>query len=391
MLNNGKISIKSIDKAIAIVLSFCLLLLSYAQINASLSRRFDEAITTITNGYYYFLAFGCFFVFLLFHRQKKVNVVLWLLFLYLAFGYLAINSLSAISIFHSLLLTFWIFCFSFGNRLVNADKETHVYFVKTVCWVVVLPLSLYCIFKFFTTDMLVDQHAADAFFAIVVYLPFVLMLEGNKIIKTFFYVMLVTVAILSIKRSIIVGVVSCSLVYAILSEHRKVFSKWYFWIVLAGVLLLGYYLYGVVSETIIYRFTRLEEDGGSGRDYIYDVILSSFHQSEWQAKLFGHGYQSVTAINDWKLAHNDLLQLLYDYGIIGVGLYLLLLLSLVALVIKKFLKRDVNKTLYAAFVSSITLFLILSFLNCFVYSTMLIAPIMMALGILDEKIKCEMS
>ena len=122
MLNNGKISIKSIDKAIAIVLSFCLLLLSYAQINASLSRRFDEAITTITNGYYYFLAFGCFFVFLLFHRQKKVNVVLWLLFLYLAFGYLAINSLSAISIFHSLLLTFWIFCFSFGNRLLGCGS-----------------------------------------------------------------------------------------------------------------------------------------------------------------------------------------------------------------------------------------------------------------------------
>ena len=172
--------------------------------------------------------------------------------------------------------------------------------------------------------------------------------------------------------------------------HKKIFSKWYFWLLLVGLIVSGYYLYGVVSETVTFRFNQLEEDGGSGRNIIYERIFYSFQQSEWNEKLFGQGYQSVVNINNGALAHNDLLQLLYDFGVVGVGLFLMFFLSLVFSVIDRFSRRNANKTLYAAFVSSLLLFGILSFLNCFIYSIMFIAPIMLALGIMDERVRDEL-
>lgn len=395
MSNNGILYVKYIDKAIVLVISFFLLLLSYSQIDVGIANRLEETTSFGINNNLILIVIFCFIVFLLFYRKKYINLWLGLLFAYLVLGYLIGTTHSSFrNIFSTLtLMTFWVFCFSFGGRLVDVNETLSSFFIKTINIIVVLPLSLFCIYKFFTTNLIMEQHTLDAFFALIVYFPFVLMMEKNTILKTILFVLLLIVAVLSFKRSIIIGVLVCSLVYVLFSytERKKLFSKWYFWLLLVGIIVSGYYIYGIVSETILYRFDRLEEDGGSGRDYIYKLIISSVQQSNWQEVLFGHGYQSVRTINNLMLAHNDLLQLLYDFGIIGMCLYLFFLLSMIILAIKKFSKYKSNKTLYAAFVSSIVLFLILSFLNCFIYSTMFIAPIMLALGIMDEKVRFELS
>ena len=55
--------------------------------------------------------------------------------------------------------------------------------------------------------------------------------------------------------------------------------------------------YGVLESTgriqILDRFARLGDDGGSGRDVIWLIVLNAYHSSGLVQRLFGHGFQSV--------------------------------------------------------------------------------------------------
>lgn len=381
------------DKLNARILVLCLLVLSYFQISTGIARRLDEVaeLPQISN-YIFFLIFICFIVFFFSHphKQKRKQIVLLLLLIDILWGCYITTNLSFKDLFSSTLMIFWGFCFLFGCRLVNTDRELTEYFIRIINIVLVLPLSMYCLFAFFTTDMIVNQGSTDAFFAIVVYLPFVLMLQSNRQLKFVNSVLVSSVALVSVKRSILIGVSVSLLLFFLLTEHKKILTKWHFWLVLGFIIILGRYIYGIVSDTIIYRFLHLEADQGSGRELIYQTIYSSFQQAEWSEMIFGHGFQAVLHINDGKLAHDDFLQLLYDYGLVGVALYFVFMVSMVFSAVRCYKKRYFNKELYATYVGSLTLFLIMIFLNCFIYSIMLIAPIMLALGILKTRIENEL-
>ena len=81
-----------------------------------------------------------------------------------------------------------------------------------------------------------------------------------------------------------------------------------------------------------------------------------------------------------EMAHNDILELLYDFGIIGAVIYFLFILSLFKNAIRH-RKDKLKKPLYAAFFSSLTFFVIISLSNCVIYSSMIISPFMLAFGI----------
>ena len=383
MQNN---SIKK-DKSIVFIIALCLFFLSYFYIRSSFVFRLEKEILSTSLFFRVFIV-SFFFIALfgLFHRQKKINVTIWLLGAYIFIIYFSTVKVSISNFISGLSLIFWVVCFSFGNRLSNANGELQLFFIKIVNIIIVLPLLLYSIFMFFTTNLIINQAATDAFFTVIVYLPFVMMLQEKKALKIILFLLMIIATIISMKRSLIIGVVACSLIYIMLTEHRKVFLKWYFWILLLVIVYLSYYFYNIVSETLFYRFAQLEEDGGTGRNTMYNTVLNAFVNSDLISIIFGHGYQSVTLILK-KLAHNDFLQLLYDCGLIGTGLYIIFMLSLIALAIRKYRTRKVNKKIYAAFISTLVLYLILSSLNCFIYSMVLISPIMLELGLMSGIIK----
>lgn len=369
------------DKFIVFSITLGLLFLSYFQFVFGIRYRLFKEEYPSTQIYFFIIEFVLFLFFGLFHKQKNVSFLLWILGGYLVFVFIVSKPIGLSIFVSSLFLVFWVFCFSFGNRLSNTSKELSSYFIKMVNLIIILPLLLFSLFTFFTTEELrINQLSTDAFFSVVVYLPFVLMMKEKKALKTVLYVLIVVATIVSMKRSLIIGVIACSLIYLMLSEHEKVFFKWYFWILLVGIVFMGNYLYNIVSETLFYRFAQLEVDGGTGRDIIYKRILYAFQQSSLSSQLFGHGYQSVRLIIG-KAAHNDFLQLLYDCGIIGAGLYIAFLLSMIVFAFRKYRKRRLNKTLYATFVSALLLYIVLASMNCFIYSPLLIAPLMLSLGL----------
>lgn len=90
------------------------------------------------------------------------------------------------------------------------------------------------------------------------------------------------------------------------------------------------------NVSTIERFLNLAEDEGSGRGYIWRVVMEHFGASSLLHKVFGHGYHSVAyRVYIWdraqSMAHNSYMETMYDYGLLG----LLFVLLFVAFIVKK--------------------------------------------------------
>lgn len=108
--------------------------------------------------------------------------------------------------------------------------------------------------------------------------------------------------------------------------------------ILLGVLGAG--LIGVFWFTRGEQFSeRLSDTSGSGRDVVYSTILDGFLKADISEILFGHGSMGVQILTGEKIglreyaryglqAHNDWLTLAYDFGLLGLTLFLLVHLAL---------------------------------------------------------------
>ena len=95
-------------------------------------------------------------------------------------------------------------------------------------------------------------------------------------------------------------------------------------ILLVLLIIAGYYLMiymdSVFNLKLFVRLEGLEEDGGSGRDVRWQYILLELRdRSSFLQLLLGHGFNKVRQLTGH--AHNDFLEVLYDYGIISFVLY----------------------------------------------------------------------
>ncbi|MFA6571853.1 MAG: hypothetical protein WCT77_11535, partial [Bacteroidota bacterium] len=79
-------------------------------------------------------------------------------------------------------------------------------------------------------------------------------------------------------------------------------------------------------DVIVYRF--VEEDTlntGSYRTLIWGNIFKGFFALPVSSQLFGSGYEYSKVLSNGMLAHNEFIGLLSDYGIVGVGLVVLII------------------------------------------------------------------
>lgn len=108
-----------------------------------------------------------------------------------------------------------------------------------------------------------------------------------------------------------------------------------FWVALAGVLLACFYIAAATNigqkfESAMFETTDVNvflEVFTNGRSEFWQVDLKAFLSSDWFTKLFGHGFSYVyelnlNAIGMRLYAHNDFLNVLLNFGIIGLLVYL---------------------------------------------------------------------
>ena len=103
----------------------------------------------------------------------------------------------------------------------------------------------------------------------------------------------------------------------------------------------------------------MQEDEGSGRIEIYEEVFFMVDKFDQKELLIGHGHNSTSEMIG-TFAHNEFLQVLIDYGLIGLFLYIALHLIL----IRKSITLIREKSSFAAsFFASYILFITIAMVS----------------------------
>lgn len=160
------------------------------------------------------------------------------------------------------------------------------------------------------------------------FLPFALLSE-KKVIKWGGTVLVLYTLLLCMKRTGFIAFVAGIVVY-ILVEYRSApkGSKKRAFVLLGGLLALTAMYFFIMENTrgtfsVIDRLLSTGQTSNEGREDVWPVVISMIRHSDIIALIFGHGFDTVIENSPLALsAHCDFLEVIYDYGVSGLLLYL---------------------------------------------------------------------
>lgn len=169
-------------------------------------------------------------------------------------------------------------------------------------------------------------------------------------------------------------------------SERKVFDnslgkKSNIWIVVLGI--IAFCVYNYVSTNtefdILRGFQSLEDDGGNGRLEIYQNLLALIKQSSLIELVLGHGGMNAVFNRLGISAHNDFIEILFDFGLIGFILYAIFIVSLVSCY-SKLIK--IKSQLAPSLIYTIVVFIVLSMVSHLIFVLKYCMLLMSFLGII---------
>ena len=228
-------------------------------------------------------------------------------------------------------------------------------------------------------------------------LPLVLILTNNRSYRNLSMVLAVLISTASTKRAGTLALILGLFIMLVVEAHIQgtLNQRWKKYLKIMLLILIGtimvFYLESTGRIQILDRFARLGDDGGSGRDVIWLIVLNAYHSSGLVQRLFGHGFQSVYYIlrpgGFYRFAHNSYIEYLYDYGTVGLILLLVFIIALIVSTIDMVRRK-------ARFAPVMCLLLVISvFLGMFSYffeESNIIMPVAVAYGVIlgmDKKEK----
>ncbi len=184
-------------------------------------------------------------------------------------------------------------------------------------------------------------------------LPLVMLTNGRKI-NILFILLTMLVLTMSLKRGGIaamgLGLVVYGLTY--LFSARQLKRSTIIGSVLLLVVLVGVFIVVATSDeaNLVERFANMETDEGSGRSAVWYTAVQLIENSDFIPLLFGHGYDQVAMNSFYGLsAHNDFLEVTYDYGLIGVILYLMAGVALFLQIVRLIRRKSPHAPIMAMF------------------------------------------
>lgn len=144
---------------------------------------------------------------------------------------------------------------------------------------------------------------------------------------------LATALVFTGKRAGILALVMMALVFYLSKNQKEKVRdsiKKVITIVAIGAIMyyLAIYLDNYFNLRLISRLYSMTEDGGSGRIERWISVINALRQSDVFNLLFGHGWGSVKNILGGH-AHNDFLEIFYEFGIFAALLYISFYFSLI--------------------------------------------------------------
>ncbi|WP_169337975.1 O-antigen ligase family protein [Proteiniphilum acetatigenes] len=235
------------------------------------------------------------------------------------------------------LLTFYPFYY-FSQKGILGPQHL-IFFL-----IIMLPIT---ILNFFSNqenilgDRSSRQIVNNVSYSFVRLLPFVFLIEKRKFVGAIIILICMVFIINGAKRGAIISG-SVFFVLYIFYQFKNVNKKYrvlYYFIILATAAFMSYYIYTTLMENefLIARLNLMTEGGSSGRDTIFTSIWNKWYNSDSILNiLFGYGFAASLKMTGGSYAHNDWLELLSNFGLTGVVIYLLLVISAFKYIRNKF-------------------------------------------------------
>ncbi len=233
------------------------------------------------------------------------------------------NPLYYVGTYTSMTLWIYIYLFSYGiSRKYTYQVEQYK---NNIVFVLAIYTAILFLYNYMTIKAIgIEFNLIESYYLISI-LPFVL-----KLPKKQRYIILILAAvciILAGKRTGFITFIALILIY-VLTIGKNLKSKLKI-IALGSILLvimyslLSHYMGDEINH-IFQRISEIEEDGGSGRSEMYQIILNEVLNTDGIEFLFGHGYNEVLNFrgSGGFSAHNEFLEVAYDYGLVGFIIFL---------------------------------------------------------------------
>jgi O-antigen ligase len=188
--------------------------------------------------------------------------------------------------------------------------------------------------------------SSNQIFYVALLLPFAFLFK-NRRFKYYSLLIGLVAVLMSFKRS---AIIYTPLVFFVAryfdflkGKKNSIVKSFFFALVFLSISFFAYdYIDNLTGGHISARFENIEDDKGSGRLDVYKKVIDAYEKKPFEIQLFGAGHNSV--IKDkvaWEMgntvplsAHNDFIEVLYDFGIIGFFIYLLLIGRIVKLMFR---------------------------------------------------------
>lgn len=283
-------------------------------------------------------------------------------------------------------MLFIVILYTLGQIIGSKAKELRDFF--TTGMFIALLITAYMYYQNWSfANQFGQAHLGTAYYAMFLLMP--ILLSPNKWIRWISIAITAMVIISSLKRGGVVALAFALVVYLFVKDvllERKM-SKLLLFITLI-IIMLAIFLYIDYSmgNIITRRLMTIGEDGGSGRDRIWATTWQMICQSSFSEMLFGHGYSAVVIDSPaGQSAHNDFLEILYDWGISFFIPYIILHFIIIARILNAIRQKEESAPVMAF---TYTIFFVLSCISIVILYP-LIALTTMVLGVCTPTIKTQ--
>ena len=270
----------------------------------------------------YILGIVCLLIF----KKNKINKTTAYAIIFTLFSLCSSLFFSKLTFYTIINQTFWLLVLLISCNISNKDEQNKI---STILMIAFIINVLFILIN--SKHLILSQ--INSIYYIVLLFP-VLFLFKNKYFRIVLTLITFYLVIISTKRVAFLVILSISILpvaftYKYLNNFKKVRAILLVFI----IIVIALFSYNEILEylknvNIWNRLTMLSEDGGSGRMDIYKSVILGIKNSNFINICFGHGFLGVYVNNiSTTSAHNDFLEIMYDYGIFGLISYIVFIIN----------------------------------------------------------------
>ena len=357
--------VASFDKCCMLVVFFCLFKTSTISLWAANIDLFADS--TIKNDGKFFLTMDIVilaYMLKLFSKFKKVTLIIPISFIFLLlqlFGFVVAGTNFSMVIVIRYCVWFLVMMFFYYYIKENRND---LKFVLSL-WLGLLIVLIYTYLSnlnILRNDLDITQGLNEVYWVLLC-MPVIFMLKNNFI--KFIALSMIGISVILSYKATGISAFGLSIVVYFLIYSKVKYKKGYFGKVIMALVFVLILMNLSIINGFIYQKTNFDwgnkldfayTKGGSGRTDIWKSTIQMQGQSNFFDWIFGHGHNRVISYVG-SSAHNDFLEVLFDYGLFTFGVYIYLYVCLL-----QYLKQMLSiKFIYTpAFSSSIICFFVLS-------------------------------